>query len=416
MGMNVNLGTGVNSYTTNALPTTAPKYTSQVQSSLLSQPAYDTVSFSGNYQNTTKKEEGMSTGTKVGLVAAAATLIIGGIAASRGKKLNGEASKGLIDNIGKGLKSMFTKAGRESYKALVKNSDKLDDVAKGALKNISNVTDDMIKNASDDVKKLEQQATDLRKTIKQKQGSLDSLTDKATDDGKKLTDEIKQLQTQLDNLTKAGTDATGKTTQSKIQQAKNKLRELSYSQSVNGDKNFEQLAEAQSEASKKLSNLQEAKQSLQKQETSLVEQINKLTEQQTGKQLLSSVQTEALVKSNDELAKIKSQLAEFSAETGEKSIKAAQEAEKLAISHANSYRYMAGSCNMAQLQYNDSKAAYEALEKTLNATPINLRSADDIKKLADLGKAMKASEEALKGRQDSWTTFIGKVTDWFKKS
>ena len=75
---------------------------------MLSQPAYDTASFSGNYQ-TQQKEEGMSTGTKVGLVAAAATLIIGGIAASRGKKLNGEASKGLIDNIGKGLKSSLQK-------------------------------------------------------------------------------------------------------------------------------------------------------------------------------------------------------------------------------------------------------------------------------------------------------------------
>jgi len=417
MGMNVNLGTGVNTYAQRALPTTAPSYTSSVQSSLLSQPAYDTVSFSGNYQTQTQeKKEGMSTGAKVGLVAAAATLIVGAVAASRGKKLNtatGETTK-LWNNIKTGFKSMFTKAGKDSYQALVKNADKLDDVTKG-LSKYTNVTDDMVKSASDDVAKLEQQAADLRNTIKQKQGFLGTLTDTTTEDGKKLTEEIKKLQTQLDDLTKAGTDASGKATQSKIQQAKNKLRELSYSQSVQGDKNFEQLMEVQSEASKKLKGLEEARTSLQKQETSLVETINKLTEQQKGKQLLSSEQTEALAKSKEELAKIQAKLAEFGADTGEKSIKAAQNAEKTATGRVLSYRHMAGKCNMAQQQYNNSKAAYEAFEQTFNGTAINLRSADDAKKLADLKKAMETSEQALKQQQTGWTTFIGKVADWFKK-
>ncbi len=415
MGMNV---TGVNSYSANALPSTAPKYTSQVQSSLLSQPAYDTVSFSGRAQQLqTQEKEGMSTGAKVGLVAAAATAVIGIWAASRGKKINtnnGETTK-LVNNIKTGLKSIFTKAGRESYNTLVKNSDKLDDVANGLRKaSASNVTDDMVKAADDNVKKLEQQAKDLRKTINQKQGFLDSLTDKTTEEGTKLADEIKELQTKLDDLVKTGTDATGKTTQSKIQQAKNQLRELSYSQSVKGDKNFEQLLETQSEAAKKLSNLQEAKKTLQKQETDLVDTINKLTEQQKGK-LLSSEQAETLAKSKEELGKIQSKLAEFTADTGEKSIKAAQAAEKSATGRALSYRHMAGQCNMAQLQYNDSKTAYEALEKTLNATPINLQSADDIKKLAELKTAMETSKQAFEKEQANWTTFIGKVTDWFKK-
>ncbi len=40
-------------------------------------------------------------------------------------------AKGLIDNIGKGLKSMFTKAGHESYKAIV---DKADDAAGTVIK------------------------------------------------------------------------------------------------------------------------------------------------------------------------------------------------------------------------------------------------------------------------------------------
>lgn len=416
MGMNVNLGTGVNNYSANALPSTAPKYTSQVQSSLLSQPAYDTVSFSGNYQ-TQEKKEGMSTGAKVGLVATAAAAVVGIWAASRGKKINtanGETTK-LVNNLKTGIKSLFTKAGRDSYNVIAKNSDKLDDVANGLKKaSTSNITDDMVTAANDNVKKLEQQAKDLRKTINEKQGFLDSLTDKTTEEGTKLADEIKEMRTKLDDLVKTGTDATGKTTQSKIQQAKNELRELSYSQSVKGDKNFEQLLETQSEAAKKLTNLQEAKKSLQKQETDLVDTINKLTEQQKGK-LLSSEQTETLAKSKEELAKIQSKLAEYTAETGEKSIKAAQAAEKSATGRALSYRHQAGQCNMAQLKYNDSKAAYEALEKTINATPINLQSADDITKLADLKKAMETSKQALEKEQANWTTFIGKVTDWFKK-
>lgn len=184
MGMNVNLGTGVNSYATNALPTTAPKYTSQVQASLLSQPAYDTVSFSGNYQ-TQQKEEGMSTGTKVGLVAAAATLIIGGIAASRGKKLNGEASKGLIDNIGKGLKSMFTKAGRESYKAIV---DKADDAAGTVIKKVS----------SSNVQEAAKNSVGARETL---EGLRKQQTELAEQIAKATGDEAKTLQTKLDDLT-----------------------------------------------------------------------------------------------------------------------------------------------------------------------------------------------------------------------
>jgi len=184
MGMNVNLGTGVNNYTQKALPTTAPGYTSQVQSSLLSQPAYDTVSFSGNYQ-TQQKEEGMSTGTKVGLVAAAATLIIGGIAASRGKKLNGEASKGLIDNIGKGLKSMFTKAGRESYKAIV---DKADDAAGTVIKKVS----------SSNVQEAAKNSVGARETL---EGLKKQQTELAEQIAKATGDEAKTLQTKLDDLT-----------------------------------------------------------------------------------------------------------------------------------------------------------------------------------------------------------------------
>ena len=188
--MNVNLGTGVNNYTQKALPTTAPGYTSQVQSSLLSQPAYDTVSFSGNYQ-TQEKKEGMSTGAKVGLVAAAATLIVGAVAASRGKKLNGEASKGLVNNITTGLKSIFTKAGRESYKAI---ADKADDAAGAVIKKVS----------SSNVQEAAKNSVGARETLEGLKKQQTELTEKIT---KATGEEAKAIQKQLDDLTLKITDA-----------------------------------------------------------------------------------------------------------------------------------------------------------------------------------------------------------------
>lgn len=274
MGMNVNLGTGVNNYTQKALPTTAPGYTSQVQSSLLSQPAYDTVSFSGNYQ-TQEKKEGMSTGAKVGLVAAAATLIVGAVAASRGKKINGEASKGLVNNITTGLKSIFTKAGRESYKVI---ADKADDAAGAVIKKVSSSNvQEAAKNsvgARETLEGLKKQQTELTEKITKATGEeakaiqkqLDDLTLKITDaenpqalvkkmaDGKKAGQDISELQKRFNNISNINAQSADSTTAS-----------LMAKQALQGDEAYTKALSEAKELKGKLSTLTAKEASLSQQ-------------------------------------------------------------------------------------------------------------------------------------------------------
>lgn len=188
MGMNVNFGTGVNSYAQTQKADASYSAGTSAAVNPFAQPAYDTVSFSGNQgaQQATQ-QEGMSTGTKVGLVAAAATVVLGIVAASKGKALNNALGKeaGLFKNIGTGLKSIFTKAGRELYKTNV--TDKLDDAAKNiAQVSTSNVQDAAKKSvgAREVLKDLEKQQTTLKEQIAKATG-----------------EEAKALQTQLDDLT-----------------------------------------------------------------------------------------------------------------------------------------------------------------------------------------------------------------------
>lgn len=252
MGIDVNLGTGVNNYTQKALPTTAPNYTSAVQSSLLSQPSYDTVSFSGKVQQIqTQEKESMSTGTKVGLVAAAATLIVGAVAASRGKKINtanGEATK-LLGNISTGLRSMFTKAGRESYKAI---ADKVDDAAKaivdasGKAKPAREVTESMLESANkkgisaqEEVNKLQ---TELKK-LEASRGTSGAPTD--------IDDQIKKL---ADQITEK---------QKNAQQAFKEVAELKFDKNMADDLDYAELLKTQERCSTQLTELTGKKSALQ---------------------------------------------------------------------------------------------------------------------------------------------------------
>lgn len=277
MGMNVNLGTGVNSYSANALPSTAPKYTSQVQSSLLSQPAYDTVSFSGNYQ-TQEKKEGMSTGAKVGLVATAAAAVIGIWAASRGKKINtanGETTK-LVNNLKTGIKSLFTKAGRESYNVIAKNSDKLDDLGKGIIdangkaKSTREVTSDMLEAANKKGVAAQEEVNKLQTSLKELEASRAELVKNSGVNGegvKDLDDQIKKLTDQITEQKKTASKSF------------KELAELKFDKNMADDIDYAELLKTQERCSTQLTDLTGKKSSLQKEINSIKTQRQQLADE-----------------------------------------------------------------------------------------------------------------------------------------
>ncbi len=307
MGMNVNFGTGVNSYSQKALPTTAPGYTSSVQSSLLSQPAYDTVSFSGNQISQKQEKEGMSTGAKVGLVAAAATAVIGIWAASRGKKINtanGEATK-LWNNITTGAKSLFTKAGRESYKVIAQNSDKLDDAAGAIVKTVSSsnvqdaakgsaatrealeglkkqqteLTEKIAKATGDEAKTLTKQLDDLTLKIKDAENPQTLIQEMITK--KQAGQDISELQKRLSNISDVN-----------IQAADGKTASLMAKHALQGDEAYTKALTEASELKGKLTALKNQESTLSAQLMqgeaniqAIQEQINKAAGSETLSQL-----------------------------------------------------------------------------------------------------------------------------------
>jgi len=193
MGMNVSTNYGVNPYAYGSLSTgtTRGTQTSSAQGLYMSQPQYDTVSFSGNVQQP-KQED--STGKKV----LKGALIIGGVAlaattvwaAVRGGKINGEGAK-LIDNIKKGFGSIFTKAGRAEYASKI--ASLADDAAGAAAK--------AAKSAAGSVDDLATKCTEAKKVQKEAKAALAKLKpgDEGYEAAKKAFEDAKQNYASLTN-------------------------------------------------------------------------------------------------------------------------------------------------------------------------------------------------------------------------
>ncbi len=393
MGMNVNFGTGVNSYT-QKLPGSATNSYSSAAANPFAQPAaYDSVSFSGKYDMEETEKKGMSTGAKVGLVAAAATVIVGAIAASRGKKLNtanGKTAK-LWNNIKTGVASMFTKAGRESYGKLV--ADKTDDVVKAATEAAK----------KGDSKKVQQGATKFTKETMETVGA----------DAQKAQKKIASLQQQIGKLDKTKDAAKIAQLEKEIAQNQktiNKFVNLTTSENLATDQAYTKIKQTKASAKEALDSATNKKNGLEKRKASLEKKKQAITN--IGKKKRTAEQVKQLDNYQSEIDKIEKRIQDITQGTKDKNGKVLtkplnelQTAYDSALQSSKQYKKAAQELSRAQITANNNTQLYkQILEKkngTLTPTQDLIGKVDTLKSQAsesnrELSKLKKAWEEFVK--------------------